>query len=616
FAMAHKTDPLLSLLQEKLGDEYLQYLNISVNPNSTLKRNFKGNTKQLETIVANVNQVLSNTPSPQFIGSNAWVLAGDKTASGKVLFANDPHIGYSQPPVWYEAHLSTPNYEMYGYHIAGVPFPLLGHNHKLAFGLTMFENDDMDFYQEENHPTDSLKYKTANGYKKYKTKTATIKVKDSASVKINIKKTVHGPIVNNALETVEQHKPIAVSWAYLKHKNQLLEALYTMVSAKNMEHVKQGVSLIHAPGLNVMYGDADGNIAWWASGKLYEFKPHVNPKFVLNGTTGKDEPIQFLDFESNPMAENPPWNYVYSANNQPDSINGNLYPGYYLPEDRAKRIKTLLEAKNNWKKEDFKGMLTDVTSSTSPKLIKKVFDVIDLSDFSENEKEKLQILKTWDGANTKNSIATTIYNKWIYVYLKNTFKDEMGDTIFNHLLNTHLMKRTIAEHIDFEESLWWDDVSTSQKESRKDIFTRSLKQTILALEKQLGKNTENWTWNNVHTLEHKHPLGNVKALRRYFNVGTFAMQGAREVIDNRGYLYDSTGVYNIYSGPSTRRIIDFSDVENSLSILPTGQSGNPFSKHYKDQAEMYNAGKFRKMKLNKEEIINTSTTLTFIPKNE
>ena len=143
-------------------------------------------------------------------------------------------------------------------------------------------------------------------------------------------------------------------------------------------------------------------------------------------------------------------------------------------------------------------------------------------------------------------------------------------------------------------------------------------ETVAALENQLGNEMTTWTWGKVHTLEHQHPLGTVNALRKYFNVGPFPLNGASEVINNTSYDFDKIefGMYNITLGPSTRRIIDFSDIENSMSILPSGQSGNPFSEHYKDQTEMFNNGAFRKMKINKEEIISVSTKLTILPKNE
>jgi len=162
-----------------------------------------------------------------------------------------------------------------------------------------------------------------------------------------------------------------------------------------------------------------------------------------------------------------------------------------------------------------------------------------------------------------------------------------------------------------------DNVTTkASKETRKMILESSFKEAISNLEKQLGTSVNSWTWNRVHKVEHQHPLGKVNALRSYFNVGPFDINGSNEVINNQFFTFSENGEYTVTGGPSTRRVIDFSDIENSWSILPTGQSGNSLSKHYRDQAEMYNAGKFRKMKLNKEEIILTSTKLVFRPKEK
>ena len=612
FAMAQKTDPLLSVIKDKLGDDYLKELNIDYNPQKTLIKNSKKDIESFTTMMASVDEILNNSPVPPFIGSNSWVVSGEKTTSGKVIFANDPHIGFSQPSVWFEAHIVSPNYEMYGYHLAGVPFPFLGHNREYAYGLTMFENDDIDFYKEENHPTESDTYKTPNGYKKYEISTKTIKVKDGEDVIFEVKSSRHGPIINDVVDAVSGSSPIAMSWVYTQLESKVTDVVYKLSNAKSMEDFKEGASLLHAPGLNIMYGDAKGNIAWYASAKLYKFKPHVNNKFILDGASGEDDIIEYLDFSENPMAENPSWNYVYSANNQPDSIAGMLYPGYYVPEDRAKRIVQLLEPKNNWNQMAMGVMINDIKSSVSSGVIKEFTSIMDFNSFSKNEQRAIDMLQLWDGTNTIDAIAPTIYNMWIYIYLKNTFEDELGEDLFQQFNNTHLIKRVIADQIHKDESIWWDNVNTiDKKENKKEILSKSLKETVAALENQLGADIKNWTWGTVHTVEHNHPLGTVASLRKYFNVGPFPIKGAREVIDNRGYTLNEEGIYNVKAGPSTRRIIDFSDIENSISILPTGQSGNPFSEHYKDQAEMYNKGEFRKMKMNKEEIIEVSTKVIF-----
>jgi len=161
-----------------------------------------------------------------------------------------------------------------------------------------------------------------------------------------------------------------------------------------------------------------------------------------------------------------------------------------------------------------------------------------------------------------------------------------------------------------DHSVWWDNIHTTDHvETRKEIIQESLDQAFEALKKQLGEDTQYWTWDRVHTLEHEHPLGRVAALRSFFNVGPFPVRGSREVINNMSFPYTEDGINRVSSGPSTRRIIDFSDIDNSLSILPTGQSGNPLSRHYDDQAELYVHGKFRKMLLDPDEIKATSKSL-------
>ncbi len=613
FAMAQKTDPLLTDIRDKLGLEYLKDFGLNGLQATTKLKSYKAKSNDYSQISKSITSLLENAPIPAFIGSNSWIIGASKTKKGKVIFENDPHIGFSQPCIWYEAHITCPDYEIYGYYLAGTPFPLLGHNHKYAYGLTMFENDDLDLFQEEVNPVDKNQYKTVDGFKNFKIRTKIIKVKDSSSVTLNIKESIHGPIINGLLTSITSKKPIAMSWIYTQQKNQILEAVHTLCHSKSVADFYNGVSLISAPGLNVMYGDAKNNIAWITSGKLYKVDKSVNTNFILNGANGIDDKKEFLEFDKNPSAINPPWNYVYSSNNQPEAIDGYLYPGYYLPKDRAKRIEDFLKSKNNWTKFDVEKMVNDNTSSTSTDLVSNWLSSVSLN--SEIGCKAISILKSWKGTNNLSDIAPTIFNKWMYFYLKDTFKDELGEVKFNAFLGTHVIKQTIAIQSENINSVWWDDISTkNHKETRAEILNKSFRQAIASLENQLGNNTNYWTWNKVHTLEHQHPIGKIKALRNFFNVGPFEVPGSNEVINNLLFFYSDNLSNEVKGGPSTRRIIDFSDVENSVSILPTGQSGNPMSKHYDDQAVMFAKGKFRKMKLNKAEIVKTSTRLILKPK--
>ena len=614
FAMAQKTDPLLTEIRNKYGMQYLKDLGIEGEFNTTQIKSSKESEAYTE-IAKSVAALLDKSPIPPFVGSNSWIAGPNKTKNGKVIFANDPHIGFSQPVTWYEAHIITPNHELYGCYLAGTPFPLLAHNRDYAYGLTMFENDDIDFYQEKDKPGDSSQYQTPTGFAKYESRKKTIRVKDTSNVVLTVKSSRHGPIMNNLLERLKNKNPVAMSWIYTQQPIRILDAVYGLSHAKSKSDFKKAVQLVAAPGLNVMYGDAKGNVAWWATGTLYKHNKGVNSFFILDGTTGKDDIAEYLDFSKNPSAENPKWGYVYSANNQPEAIDGYLYPGYYLPEDRAKRISTLMDKKSNWDKEEISKMIYDNTSDVAVEVTRNLISNIDFNSISSKEKEAVNVLKSWKGTTNLEDLAPTIYNKWIYLYLKNTFEDEMGVDNFNLFLGISVGKQVIAYQIKNENSVWWDNIKTKKvKETRKDIISKSFHETIASLQKQLGNTINDWKWGEVHTVEHEHPLGKVAVLRGLFNVGPFAAPGSNEVINNQFFGFNDEGKYYVKGGPSTRRVIDFSDIENSWSILPTGQSGNPFSKHYSDQAEMFNAGKFRKMKLNKEEIVKTSTKLILKPK--
>ncbi|MBT8282772.1 MAG: penicillin acylase family protein [Muriicola sp.] len=619
FAMAHKTDPLLTIIKDSLGPGYLTDLEINSSPNTVWIRNYSGEGIGSEAaVISAASEALSKLPVPQFIGSNSWVIGPQKTKSGKVIFANDPHIGFAQPSVWFEAHLKTPTYEKYGYHLAGVPFPLLGHDRKMAYGFTMFENDDIDFFYEQLNPEDSTQYKTPSGWKNLEIVTKNIKVKDEADVKFSYKKTERGPILNGIANQIYVKRPISMDWIYTKGENEVMESLYGISHAENIDDFKEALPKIHAPGLNTMYGDAEGNVAWWASAKLYELGDSTQTKLVMDGSKDRDKKVRYLDFSENPQSVNPPWNYVYSANNQPDSISGMLYPGYYLPENRARRIVNLLDAKSDWDAESVRGMITEDVSSVNPSVITELAKLITVGDLNDEQTLVLDHLNKWKGNYDTDNAEAAVYHRWIYYFLKNTFEDELGEERFVQFTSTHFHKRLIAPMAAKENSVWWDNVKTQDTvETKKDIVQTSYIHAFQSLEDDLGADISEWTWGRLHTLEHGHPIGQIAALRFLFNVGPFPVAGSREVINNMAFSYNGSSDFSVTAGPSTRRVIDFSDVENSMSILPTGQSGNPFSKYYENQAKMFVAGEFRKMLMNPEEIKETaSSVLIFSPTSQ
>ena len=612
FAIAHKTDPLLNEVKEKLGEDYLNELLGAEHKNLTLLKSTKSPKLAVEFSKA-MHKVYEKLPVSSFIGSNSWVIGADKTKNGKVIFANDPHIGFSQPSVWYQAHVKTPYYEMYGFHVALMPFPLLGHNRNYAYGLTMFANDDVDFYIEKNNPENENQYQTAAGFVDYEIREKRIKIKEEKDTIFSVKISKHGPVMNGLIKHIKDDKPIAMQWIYTKEKNETLEVLYGMSHSENLLDFKRAASKLHAPGLNMMYGDAKNNIAWFAAGKLYKYRDAVHTKVFLDGSSGKDEIQNYLDFDENPQAINPKWNYVYTANNQPDSIAGFLYPGYYQPEDRAKRIVELLEAKNDFTKEDVAKMLDDVVSPTVKDVANNLMNSLKIEGFSTTETLAIEQLNLWQGNFDLEEIGPVIYNRFIYEVLVNTYKDEMGEG-FEQFVNTTIQDKVLRVLAQKETSIWLDNIKTEKIETKEDIVTLSFKKAIAFLENQLGDTIDNWYWKRVISIEHKHSFDKVAALKPYFNVGPFVTKGGDQVINNQVYKLDSTGYYKVSAGPSSRRVIDFSDVENSLGIIPTGQSGNVLSDYYKDQAQKFLEGDFNVMKLNQVEIEKSENLLILKPK--
>jgi penicillin amidase len=271
----------------------------------------------------------------------------------------------------------------------------------------------------------------------------------------------------------------------------------------------------------------------------------------------------------------------------------------------------LLDEKNDFTKKDVSKMIYDVKSSTVSEISKGLLKSVEKSKGTASEIKAFSIIENWDGNYLKTSVGPTIFNRFLYEFLKETYNDELGDS-FQLFINSQLQDQVLPLQVNREKSVWWDNISSKDKiETRTDIVNLAFKNAIVFLQNQLGENIEDWTWNRVLSIEHEHAIGKAGGLlRTFFNVGPFETIGGNEVINNQIFNLDSTGYYKVTAGPSTRRIVDFSDVENSLAILPTGQSGNVFSEYYKDQTEKYLEGEFVKMNLNQAEIEQSKNVLT------
>lgn len=623
FAMGPRTDPLMEKIKRELGPAYLQDLALNYDPKweriptETDSLSLQG----IEALSTLTTRVMDDLPVAPFLGSNSWVIGPQKSATGEVILCNDTHIAFAQPSVWYEAHLECPGFSFYGNHLAGYPMAFIGHNRFAAVGITMFENDDVDFFVERLNPENPNEVWAVDHWETMERRQEIIHIKDAESDTLEVHETRHGPLVNGVLAGVDSlgTAPVSMYWTYTHFPIETMEASYLLSHGKSMEEYKRAVSLIHAPGLNIMYGDTAGNIAWWTTGKLMKRPEHVNPHFFMDGASGKDDYTGWFDFEENPHNVNPASGYVYSANNQPDSSGGILYPGYYVPENRARRIVQLLDAKPTHSEEDMKRMITDDQALGVAKPMADLMGVLYEMRDSLTEVEK-QIYHHWYGWNGQHDVyskGASIYYTTLSYVLANMLGDELGEEQHKAFLSTFLLRKSIPQLIGNANSPWWDRKDTEGKrESREEIVLSAFRQSCARLRRDLGDDPEQWTWAKTHPITYKHAMGKAPVIGDWLNVGPYPAPGGNEVINNLMYRLDTLGEFDVTAGPAMRRVVNLGHLNTTYSVLPTGQSGNPTSPHYDDQAGLFLCGEFREQKMHREAIENSAKhRLLLVPQN-
>lgn len=542
------------------------------------------------------------------LGSNSWVVGPTRTKSKTAILCNDPHIPFTNPSVWYEAHLTYPGYDFYGYHLALIPFPLIGHDQFHSWSLTMLANDDIDLFQETFDPADPMKVKYKGEWQEVKIAEETVKVRFGADRTVPIRITPHGPLVTDFVKISGGYDgpEVSLAWVWQRVVYTDLLAFYRMARAKSMEEFQAAVSLVTSPGVNVSYADAAGNIAWWAAGKIPIRPEGVFHKSLLNGADGSSEVIDFVPFEQNPHLINPPCGFIATANNMPTVQNVGPIPtmqGYWQPGDRAARIEEVLASKDDWDVESLKALQFDDKGWAAPMVLSHVLGILEASGTSWNEAEgdALAILKKWDFLHGVDSAGASIYQYVIDEILRQAVMDEFGEQLFGAYTTFADHWNAFKYYIQHDDAMAWDNIDTPTKETRQEVVLKSFRAAIAKLQNRLGGTPDTWRWGRIHTMEFKHPFGYIPGLGRIFNVGPFESTGGAQIVNNMLYR-PGAHKYDVLAGPSTRRIIDFGDPTHALSVLPTGNSGIFTSPNYGDQAEMFMAGKYRVVNFTPEQI--------------
>jgi penicillin amidase len=596
FAAAFRTEPVLTHIRDRLGAEYLRVFGIEEAgaPAPTLAAaDWRGLHALAQLADAAPGRGLS-----QFEGSNAWAVSGARTASGKPLLAGDPHIRFSVPQVWYSAHLSAPGFELYGQHHALIPFALLGHNRDFGWSLTMFQNDDLDLIAERVNPDDPGQVRYQGHWVDLETRRERLRVKDGADVELTLQRSPHGPIVNAALGELAGPTPIALRWVFHEAANPILDAFYRLNRADSLVRARAAAAGIAAPGLNIVWASARGDIAWWAAGRLLERPAGAQASFVLDGASAQAAAPRLLPFAANPREENPPRGYVLSANQAPEGFD---VPGYYNPAERYLRLRERLETPGQrWDLHNSQALQLEGGSDLAARLLAPLLPELRAALHGE-ALALLEELAAWDGEHRLDSRPAVLFNQWLYQLAREAMADELGEAFFAALLGTRLVTPALTALAADAGSPWWDDRATPAPETRAAIAVRAWQASLAHLRAVLGADPAQWQWGRAHTLTFAHPLGRVAPLDRLLNVGEFAAPGGHEVPNNLAHKL-GPAPWPVEYGPSIRRLVDFAAPQQALASSPLGQSGVPFDQHYADQAEAYLAGRYQPMQLDRADI--------------
>ena len=550
-----------------------------------------------EKMVNNITEQLASAIGPLnklglevFNASNNWAVSGNRSLTGKPLFANDMHLGYNVPGVWYQIHqVVKDSLNVTGVLLPGQPFVISGHNDSIAWGMTNTYVDNLEFYAETISEIDSNKYKFNGEWMDMKVVKELIITKEGDTVARDIRYTHRGPVMSDIKPNGDN--VLSMKWMGSEYSNEI-RTVYLLNRAKNWNDFTNAVKTFIAISQNMNYADVNGNIGLYCSAGV-PIRKRVPGMIFLPGDTDEYDWKGLVPFGELPHVYNPECGYVSSANNK---TVGNDYPyfigtWYSLPS-RYDRINEMLESKEKFSIGDFIAIQQDNKSKLVSEML-PCFSKIDTSVLTENELNALMLILSWDGRLTKESKATVPFEATYINLVKNIFSDEMGDELYNqYLTDASIAKFAIDAMVKDGSSEWCDDVTTPEKEDFDDMILKSFKQAVAQMEEMMEADTAGWEWGKIHQITLKHPLGSVNALQKAFklNRGPYAIGGSYHTICP--YSYGFTNPFSVIHGASHRHIYDVSNWDNSLTIIPTGNSGIPSSKYYCDQTKMYLSGKY------------------------
>ena len=508
-------------------------------------------------------------------GSNNWVLSGSRTATGKPLLANDPHLGLGVPALWYFVHIDAPGVRVMGATLPGTPFVVLGRTDQIAWGFTNTGTDVQDLYIEKLDGAE--RYVTPDGPVAFETRDEVIQVKNGKAVELKVRISRHGPIISDvvpdAATLASEGHVMAFAWPTLRSDDLTAQAAHGMNQASDWDEFFDALQSFHSPHQNIVYGDTRGNIGFFAPARVPVRRAGHSGNEPVPGWTGDFDWLGFIPYESLPFLFNPKARAIVTANNKivPDDYL------YYLTYDwaepyRADRIAALLASRPQHSIESFKEIQADIVSGAAQEFLPLLLAV---PPMSPRANEAHALLIGWDHAMDRNRPEPLIYIAWYRELTRLILGDDLG-TFFDDYWG--LKPRVMRTALRGSKGYLCDDQTTDTTETCSDQIAAALELALADLGTRYGDEMQRWRWGTAHPARAEHrPFHGQPLVGDLFDIeipsggDSFTVNAAHHRIDNPDHPFRQ------FHGPSLRAIYDLDDPDRSLFIHSTGQSGNRLS---------------------------------------
>ena len=514
------------------------------------------------------------------IGSNNWVVGGSHTTTGKPLLANDPHLGAQTPSIWYLAHVTGGPIDAIGSTLPGLPSVVIGHNNRIAWGVTNTGPDVQDLYLEHINNNNEVEYKGT--WEPMKIVPEVIKIKGQPDQTLNVRITRHGPLMSDVAEDISG--TVALRWTALDDTDDTIGAFLSLNRAQNWDDFTKALSLYYAPMQNFVYADVDGNIGYYAPGAL-PIRAKGDGTAPVPGWTGEYDWTGYVPFDKLPHTFNPPEGFIVSANNKvvPDNYPYFISSSWAAPY-RAERITEMIQSKPKLSPNDIAAMQADVHSVLARQLLPILLKA-KASD--QRSQDAINMLKDWNGEIRGDSAQAAIYEAWYQQFAPRIFADELGDQIWSGYRgwgDSTIM--ATVEALEGKSSAWCDNVTTPQVEDCATTLGQALSDGLNDMTRLQGNSDmKSWRWDRVHhTIFPHNPFSTVSLLRPIF--GRSIPNGGDGQTVDVGPVRGSE-LYNQYQVPSYREIIDLSNLGASRFMNTLGQSGYFLSGNYANLIERW-----------------------------